>query len=581
MAFSELLTLHAIRRLAGSRSYARGEDYFHGEQVSELKTGKGRIVATVYGTYPYRVVLRDEGDSIDYACDCPVGQNGEFCKHCVATALAWLEQEQKAGKEKGRKTGRADTGLTGKDLRAWLLLQEQETLADLLIEAAGMDERLSGTLMMKAASARGVNLVTYRKVIDQAIGIDGFIDYHGMYEYWRDAELALDGIEDLLDKGHADAAVELSEYALRRLEGAMNNAMDDGEIGMLQHRLEAMHLKACRKARPDPEALAERLFQWELTGEWGTFSGANKSYARVFGKRGTQHYRELVEAEWARIKPLTPGHQDRNYDGKRYTITRMMENLAEQDGDVEALVAIKQKNLSSGHGFLAIAELYRKARQGDKALEWAEQGIKAFGDKAGSGLQDFLADLYHRRKRHADAMALIWPQFVQNPCLETYQHLKRHADRGKRWPEWRDRALRQLRAAIAAETRRNAHARWRDAPLKDHSRLVEIFLWEKDIDAAWQAATQGGCDQRLWIRLAGLREDKHPRDAIAVYQQLIGPIVNRTNNDAYAEAAGLLRRIKQLMGKLGEGRDFRRYLTQIRVEYKRKRNFMKLLDRLG
>jgi hypothetical protein len=402
-----------------------------------------------------------------------------------------------------------------------------------------------------------------------------------MYEYWRDAELALDGIEDLLDKGHADAVVELSEYALRRLEGAMNNAMDDGEMGMLQHRLEEMHLKACRKARPDPEALAERLFKWELTGEWGTFSGAIKSYARVFGKRGTQRYRELVEAEWVRIKPLTPGHQDRNYNGKRYTITRMMENLAEQEGDAEALVAIKQKDLSSGHLFLAIAEIYRKAHQGDKALEWAEQGIKAFGDKAGRGLQDFLADLYHRRKRHADAMALIWPQFEQNPCLETYQHLKAHADRGKHWSAWRDRALRHLRAAFDVEAQRNARARLRYPFLNDHSRLVEIFLWEKDIDAAWQEAKQGGCDERLWIRLAGLREDKHPRDAIAAYQQLIGPIVNRTNNDAYAEAAGLLNRVKQLMGKLGEGREFRRYLTQIQVEYKRKRNFMKLLDRLG
>jgi uncharacterized Zn finger protein len=86
---------------------------------------------------------------------------------------------------------------------------------------------------------------------------------------------------------------------------------------------------------------------------------------------------------------------------------------------------------------------------------------------------------------------------------------------------------------------------------------------------------------RLWIRLAGLREDKYPRDAIAVYQQLIGPIVNRTNNDAYAEAAGLLRRVKDLMGKLGEDKEFRRYLTEVRVEYKRKRNFMKLLERLG
>ncbi|MEN8207256.1 MAG: hypothetical protein ABFS24_14800 [Pseudomonadota bacterium] len=106
-------------------------------------------------------------------------------------------------------------------------------------------------------------------------------------------------------------------------------------------------------------------------------------------------------------------------------------------------------------------------------------------------------------------------------------------------------------------------------------------MWEKDIESAWREAKQGGCDERLWIRLADLRGDENPRDAIAVYQQLIGPIVNRTNNDAYAEAAGLLRRVKQLMANLGESNKFRQYLAQVRVEYKRKRNFMKLLEKIG
>ena len=59
---------------------------------------------------------------------------------------------------------------------------------------------------------------------------------------------------------------------------------------------------------------------------------------------------------------------------------------------------------------------------------------------------------------------------------------------------------------------------------------------------------------------------------------LIGPIVERTNNQAYAQAAGLLRRVKQLMGNLGEDGGFRQYLAKVSTEYKRKRNFMKLLE---
>ena len=442
MALPEVLTTSRVRRWAGSRSYGRGEDYFHGGHVSDLKAVKGRVTATVHGTYPYRVMLWADGDSVGYDCDCPVGLRGDFCKHCVATALAWLEKRTPAGKTgKGKGKKKADKGLTMQDVRAWLLLQKKEALVDMLVEAAEYDSQLSGSLMMKAAAARAVNMVTYREVLDQAIGIDGFIDYHDMYEYWRRADLAIDGIEELLNTGRAAAVVELSEYALRCLEGAMNNAMDDGEMGMLQHRLEGMHLEACRKAKPDPEALAERLFDWELTGEWGTFSDAGNTYARELGKNGMRRYRELAEAEWGNVKPLRPGENAPDKYGKRSCITRIMENLACQSGDIEALVAVKSRDLSSNYDFFKIAEVYQKAREGNKALEWAEKGIQIFGEKADSRLQDLLAELYHRRKRHDEAMSLIWLQFEKRPCLVAYQHLKKHAVRCKQWRVWREQAL--------------------------------------------------------------------------------------------------------------------------------------------
>lgn len=579
MTLSEVLTTRRVRRWAGSRSYERGEDYFHGGHVSDLKAVKGRITATVHGTHPYRVMLRDEGDGVGYECDCPVGLRGDFCKHCVATALAWLERRALAGKKgKGGRKKKADKGLTMQDMRAWLLLQKKESLVDMLIAAATDDDQLSGRLMLKAAAASGVSLATYKKVIDQAIGGGGFIDYHQMYDYWRGVDTAIDAIAELLAQKHADAVIELSEHALSRVEHAIGSVDDsDGYMSLLLSRLQEMHLAACRMARPDPEALAERLFEWELHGEWDTFFDSVNSYAPVLGKCGTRRYQELAEAEWARIKPLKPGEQDPDRYGKRFRITRMMENLTEQSGDIEALVEIKKKDLSNSRVFLEIAEIYRRARQGDQSLEWAKTGIQTFGDNAGSALQNFLAELYHQRKRHEDAMALIWPQFEKNPCLTTYRHLKNHADCNKTWPGWRNRALQHLRAVTGAKARNGFPNRY--APWNNGSRLVEIFLWEKDIESAWQEAKQGGCDERLWIRLAGLREEAYPRDAIAVYQQLIGPIVNRTNNDAYAEAIGLLQRVKKLMDKLGEGGDFRQYLTRVRAEYRRKRNFIKLLER--
>jgi uncharacterized Zn finger protein len=50
------------------------------------------------------------------------------------------------------------------------------------------------------------------------------------------------------------------------------------------------------------------------------------------------------------------------------------------------------------------------------------------------------------------------------------------------------------------------------------------------------------------------------------------------HNDAYEEAVKLLQKIRELMGRLDRVTEFEDYLGALCVEYKRKRNFIKLLD---
>ena len=55
--------------------------------------------------------------------------------------------------------------------------------------------------------------------------------------------------------------------------------------------------------------------------------------------------------------------------------------------------------------------------------------------------------------------------------------------------------------------------------------------------------------------------------------------MNQKSNEAYREAVGLLRKIRELMVRLGREADFGRYLESVRVAHKPKRNFMKLIER--
>ena len=231
-----------------------------------------------------------------------------------------------------------------------------------------------------------------------------------------------------------------------------------------------------------------------------TFYGAAGTYAKLLGERGLAAYRRRAEAAWARVPQTRPGEKDPEEYGRTYRIKHIMETLARQSGDVEALVAIKARDLSNAYTFLQIAEIYREAKQADKALDWAERGIKAFPDRTDSRLCKFLADEYHRRKRHDEAMELIWKIFAERTSLESYQTLKKHADRIDQWPAWRGKALEFVRAEIEGEKKQIAQKRqawgWTPHP-PDHSLLVQIFLWEKDVEAAWREAQAGGCHGQL------------------------------------------------------------------------------------
>jgi uncharacterized Zn finger protein len=61
---------------------------------------------------------------------------------------------------------------------------------------------------------------------------------------------------------------------------------------------------------------------------------------------------------------------------------------------------------------------------------------------------------------------------------------------------------------------------------------------------------------------------------------MIAPILRPSNNAAYAEAAKLLVKIRQRMRRMDKATECGDYLAGLRLEYKRKRNFIKLLDRI-
>lgn len=570
-----------LRRMAGKQSFVRGEDYFTGGRVKDISADAEMLTATVVGARRYRVKLWIAAERIEHSCTCPMGDDGNFCKHCVAAALAFRAERNDRAKAQLKPTER---GVTMQDVRAMLLQQDHESVVAMILDWAKAEDRLRERLLLAAAkqSKRGVNLATFRHAIDAALDQDDFIGYHEMSSYAYAADEVIERIEELRRDGHAEAAIELSEYALKAAERAMHSMDDsDGYMRDILDRLQGIHLQACLAAKSDPVALAQKLFTWEMQSEWEIFLGAAGTYAKVLGPGGLEAYRTLAEEEWAKVPARSPGSRESEAYGRRFRITHMMETLARLSGDVEALVTVMSRDLSLAYSFLRIAETYKEAGQREKALEWGERGLRAFPNHTDSRLREFVAEEYHRRKRHQDAGRLIWANFLDRPELEEYKDLAKHAKRTGDWNTWRERALEEIRSRIAAAKKRGSQPSWFPPGYDEgrgHSLLVRIFLHEKDVENAWREAKEGGCSAQLWLELARLRESEHPEDAVPIYLGRVEPLLAQKNNAAYADAVTLLRRTGTLMTRLGQQEDFVNHLTLLRAKHKPKRNFIKLLD---
>ena len=306
----DVLTLQAIQALADARTFARGMAYFHGGAVGLLDADEYEARASVQGTQRYRVRLAAAPDGeLDYECDCPVGDEGTFCKHAVAVALSWLENTGEEVFEPGEKESvkpRKKRKTRAEQIREYLETLSESALREWLMEAADRDAGIRDKLLFSAKAGAGSDIASLRSVVRQATKVSGFVDWREVGDYAN----RLGDLAQILDERIGDGnpkLVELIEDAIAQAEDALGQIDDsNGEVMPVIMQLREVHERACNHLGPDPVALAERLFRFQTTGDWDTFHSVLPSYARALGDPGLARYRQLVEAAWKKLPALGP-----------------------------------------------------------------------------------------------------------------------------------------------------------------------------------------------------------------------------------------------------------------------------------
>lgn len=568
----------AVLELSGPRSFARGVAYHHDGRVELGAVSADRVDAVVRGALPYEVHLWVAEGELGWSCSCPVGDDRKFCKHCVAVALC-LGNPGTDGPKQPRRAQKANRDEV--DLRSYLQTLGDDALVELVLGQAADDWRLRErlTALAAAAAGSGIDEVTWRRRVDAVFAPYGdFVPYGEAAGWAADVDDVLSALEEQLDAGHAAAVIGLFEHAHRKADAAVQYIDDsDGWLSGISDRIGELHQRACQRGSPDPVELARRLVDLELTSELDAFHRAAARYADVLGTGGLDEYRRLVEPKWRKLGPDT----DR-WSGQRFRVREAMIGVAFAAGDPDELIKVKQHHLRTPGDYLEVAESLYAAGRLDDAVEWARRGLDVFTDRPWQNgpLRELLAEVLRGRGDAAGAVELFWQAFTAHPSLDAYRRLLTEADTVAARTDWQQRALVALQDRVA-ERRPDDQSPCSIVRTTPASVVIEILLYEGDIETAWVTAAEYGCEQRLWLTLARAREATHPLDSIPVYEREALAQIDTKKNGGYRNAVDSLERIRRLATSGGEPERFGQLLAAVRVKHKPKRNLMALLDKKG
>jgi tetratricopeptide (TPR) repeat protein len=321
----------------------------------------------------------------------------------------------------------------------------------------------------------------------------------------------LDVLDALIAAGRAADVVVLAEHVMARLDTALGRIDDsNGHMGEVLGRVSDLHLAACDVARPEPKRLAVRLLELALKSDWEWFLDAPQRYADVLGEEGLAAYRARLEREWQALPALPPAEPRvfAFHDGRSFTVTRLRESLARAGGNVDDLVAVLAKDLSSPYRFCEIAEELEQAGRQGEALVWLERGLRSFPPAADERLRSRLVRAYVRDGQVEDAVALADRAFASEPRASTYRELRETVSVQPGQPIRRAAALQRLREPAADGGPLSGYF------VRNRSDVVRAQLEEGEIEAAWVDAVDGGCEVRLWRQLADARRESHPDKSI-------------------------------------------------------------------
>lgn len=571
----EVITAKSLRSKAGSVYYSRGVGYFEDDCVDRLEIGEDYVSAIVHGSYRYKVKLSVVSNILYGTCNCPLGQDREFCKHQVALGLAYIHADNQAKKQKNKSTfnwTRFVKECTREEVEK--IVFEMSVHCPKIIEKYRMENLpVTENALALELNSKIDSLVA----MAEDCGYDDYDDYYDDYDEddcncefsdgQRQLEIALDKIAD---KEDYTVLFKIAEYGIEQIR--LTSTYQEEPVSEFLDSMLNYYIQAASFGIGTPEYLVNKIQTWEQNDSYCGFGNLKELFPELSQATKDLWYENAIK-EWERMPALKMGSSSRN-NYRRRLETRLL-YLAKEHKNQKLILKIRKNNLSETSDVLALIDEYRACKMDKEILPLLQKAKSVFSNSR--DIRNALTQEQQKLGNHDAALKIAWKEFENSPlCDEAFSFLIKTARQAKCSPEYLEKALKLLEEKELKQS--NQRSYWGHNH-SIRSRRIEILLDAGRNEQAWELGKDAHCYEELKLRLAKWRSKKNPTEAGEVCNQLLKKALVPTGDREYEHVIKLLKLYKEYMNMAEKQEQFQQYCQWIRTEYRRRKNLLALMSR--
>lgn len=625
------LTHTELREWAGDRIYNRGRSYV--SRVSQLsRCEDGSLAAWVSGSDEYATTVRRDGEGdFDYDCSCPYDDGP--CKHAVAVLLAAVEalkakreiplldpfddlalelfgdpedDEEPDGDEPEPDAVNADGDRSPRSrIESLLSGKSREELLALLVDLASdfpdVARRISDASRLEAGKV-DVIVRALRREIRSLTAEDAW------YNPWKN-EGNLPGYSPvesqlrlLLETGHADAVLDLGEELWQRGNRQVECSHDEGDTATEIASCLEIVVQALSVSSLSPAGQLLWLIDHALEDEYDLLGRMDE---RMDNPRyGDGEWRQVASVLEERLNRLDlPGSGAFSETYRRGRVMNWLCTAYRRGGQQHRVIPLLEREADTCHSYETLVKTLLESGERARAREWCVRGFgRTVQDAPGIAvnLRAMLRRMAEEEAKPELAAAYRAEEFFDHPSVKRYEELRASAATAGLWSAVRAAVLHYLDSGRCPATSGKGGENWplpepevaqvraRGKQGGDHfpqrELLIDIAILEQRHDDAIALYTELAMTRR-WSwgvdeRLAGAVSVSHPDVALGIWKDIVDRLIAQVKPKAYHEAAGYLRKMRELYGKSGRRAEWLTMIARLRVAHKAKRRLMEVLDGL-